>query len=541
MAGQAQHPTWLNDATRQRSLNRAAGHTVDVAVVGGGITGVGVALDAVSRGFSVVLVESGDLASGTSAYSSKLVHGGLRYLAKMDFPVAWESAVERRRLMGAIAPHLIHPLGFVIPDARTSPAWEGLLAGTGTAIYDVMRRLTGLPGTVLPRAQVLSSQAVAALVPALDAAKLRRGYLYWDGQLVDDARLVLAVARTAAGLGAHMLRDVRATALTADTVDALDVRTHATLQLRARAVVNATGVWAADFEPGLSVTPSRGTHLIVRAERLGLPHAAHTVAVPGHFGRYVFVLPQPDGLVYIGLTDEEDHGADGHHPRVPEHDVEFLLGVVNATLAVPLLRDDVVGTFAGLRPLVRAGHRATQRAGVDGTADISRRHLVVDRPGAPITVVGGKLTIYRRMAQDAVDAAAARIGAGASSRPSRTKNLPLVGAAAPQVLKSVAAPARLVAKYGSEAAFVHRLGGNERILAEPLFDGTGITGAELLFAVRAEGASSVADLLERRTRLALVPADAAKARGRAAEILALAASPDFGASGEGSAGEGTGP
>ncbi len=533
MAGPAQHLTWLNDATRQRSLNRAAGHTVDVAVVGGGISGVGVALDAVSRGFSVVLVESGDLASGTSGYSSKLVHGGLRYLAKMDFPVAWESAVERRRLMGAIAPHLIHPLGFVIPDARTSPAWEGLLAGTGTAIYDVMRRISGMPGTVLPRAQLLSSQAVAALVPGLDVTGLRRGYLYWDGQLVDDARLVLAVARTAAGLGAHILRDVRATALTAETVDAFDVRTGATLQLRARAVVNATGVWAADFEPGLDVTPSRGTHLIVRAERLGLPHAAHTVAVPGHFGRYVFVLPQPDGLVYIGLTDEEDHGADGHHPGVPERDVEFLLGIVNATLAVPLLREDVVGTFAGLRPLVRAGRREGHRAGDDGTADISRRHLVVDRPGAPITVVGGKLTTYRRMAQDAVDAAAARLGAGASSRPCRTKNLPLVGAAAPQLLKSVAAPARLVAKYGCEAAFVHGLGGKERILAEPLFDGTSITGAELLFAVRAEGASSVADLLERRTRLALVPADADQARGRAAEILALAASADFGAPGGG--------
>lgn len=527
MAGATHHPTWINDSTRQRSLDRVAGHTVDVAVVGGGITGAGVALDAASRGLSVALVEGGDLASGTSGYSSKLVHGGLRYLARMDFPVAWESAVERRWLMDSIAPHLVHPLGFVIPDARSAPVWEGLVAGFGTVVYDVLRRVSGLRSSVLPRPQLLSSEAVAALAPALDVAGLRRGYLYWDGQLVDDARLVLAVARTAAGLGAHILRDVKATALTAQTVDAVDARTGAPLHIRARAVVNATGVWAADFDPALTLTPSRGTHLVVRAERLGWPHAAHTVAVPGHFGRFVIVLPQPGGLVYIGLTDEEDHTADGHHPRVPEHDVDFLLGMVNATLALPLSRDDVVGTFAGLRPLVEAAHGD----GFDGTADISRRHLIRDVPGGPITVVGGKLTTYRRMAQEAVDAVVARIGggagAGAGVQPCRTKTLPLVGAAPAAGLAAVRAPARLVAKYGTEAAVVHGLGGQTGILAEPLFAGTEITGAELLFGIRAEGASTVEDLLERRTRLAFVPGDADRARGRAAEILALAASPDF--------------
>ncbi len=516
------NPTWLNDDTRARSLDRVAGHTVDVAVVGGGITGAGVALDAASRGLSVALVESGDLASGTSGYSSKLVHGGLRYLAKMDFSVAWESAVERRWLMERIAPHLVHPLAFVIPDARSAPAWEGLAAGFGTVLYDGLRRASGLRSSVLPRPQLLTPAAVAALAPALDVAGLRRGYLYWDGQLVDDARLVFAVARTAAGLGAHILRDVRAVAVGADRVDAVDVRTGAPLAVRARTVVNATGVWAAGFDPALTVTPSRGTHLVVRAERLGLPHAAHTVAVPGHFGRYVFVLPQPGGLVYIGLTDEEDRTADGHRPPVPEHDVEFLLGIVNATLAVALVRDDVVGAFAGLRPLAEAAHGD----GFDGTADISRRHLVTDVPGAPITVVGGKLTTYRRMAQDAVDAAAARLGAGAGVgagiRPCRTRTLPLVGAAGPAQLKSLAAPPRLVAKYGTEAVHVHRLGQEERILREPLFDGTDITGAELLFGVRAEGACTVADLLERRTRLSFVPEDAQKARERAGEILAMA-------------------
>ena len=510
-----QNPAWISDLTRQRSLDYLAAHTVDVAVVGGGITGVGVALDAVSRGLSVALLEGGDLASGTSGYSSKLIHGGLRYLAKMDFSVAWESAVERRWLMSKIAPHLVHPLAFVIPDARTAPAWEGLTAGAGVVIYDVLRRLSGLGSAVLPRPQLLSRQAVGAMVPELDEKALRRGYLYWDGQVVDDARLVIGIARTAAGLGAHILRDVKATALTAETVDALDAKTGARVSIRARVVVNATGVWAADFEPQLTVTPSRGTHLVVRAERLGNPHAAHTVAVPGHFGRYVFVLPQSDGVVYIGLTDEEDHTADGHHPQIPEHDVDFLLDIVNTTLAVPLTRDDVVGSFAGLRPLVRVAHAG------DETADISRRHLVRDVPDQPITVVGGKMTTYRRMAQDAVDAVMARLGLSA---PCRTKTLPLVGAASAKVLSKIDAPARLVAKYGTEATAVQSLGLENPQLAEPLFEGAAVTGAELLFAVLAEGANSMEDLLERRTRLAFVPEDAQKARGPAADILALAAS-----------------
>ncbi|MDQ5862011.1 MAG: glycerol-3-phosphate dehydrogenase/oxidase [Actinomycetota bacterium] len=510
----ADSPSWINDASRRRSLEHLAQHTVDVAVVGGGITGAGVALDAASRGLSVALIESHDFGSGTSGYSSKLVHGGLRYLAKMDFGVAWESAVERRWLMSNIAPHLIRPLAFVIPDSRSTSALEGLAAGAGVVLYDLLRRFSGMSTKVLPRPQLLSSQAAAAMAPALNPGHLRRGILYWDGQLVDDARLVVGVLRTAAGHGAHIVRDVKATALGATTIDAVDTRTGAHLQINARVVVNAAGVWASELDKNLAVTPSRGTHLVVRSERLGNPHAAHTVAVPGHFGRYVFVLPQPTGVVYIGLTDEEDRLADGHRPQVPEHDVDFLLDVVNTTLAVPLTRADIVGTFAGLRPLVRAVDAGQS----SGTADISRRHLVRDVPGEPITVVGGKLTTYRRMAQDAVDAVTARLRV---DQPSRTKTLPLVGAASREELDAVAAPARLVEKYGTEAVTVHQLQLQDPQLAEPLFEGTEITGAELLFGIRAEGATTVADLLERRTRLALVPEDAAKARAKAEELLAL--------------------
>ncbi|NGN83823.1 glycerol-3-phosphate dehydrogenase/oxidase [Arthrobacter silviterrae] len=509
------NPTWINDTTRRSSLDHLAGHPVDVAVVGGGITGAGVALDAVSRGLSVALVEGGDFASGTSGYSSKLIHGGMRYLASMNFGVAWESAVERRWLMERIAPHLVRRLGFVIPVTRGNPAWEPAAEAFGTVLYDVLRRFSGLGSAVLPRPRLLARRDVAALAPALDMELVRRGILYWDGQVVDDARLVFGVIRTAAGLGAHVLRDVNASALTATAVHAVDTRTGAGVTVNARVVVNATGVWAAGFEPELSMTPSRGTHLVVDAERLGNPQAAHTVPVPGHFGRYVFVLPQPGGLVYIGITDEEDRGADGHHPAVPERDVGFLLDIVNTTLAVPLSRGDVVGSFAGLRPLAEGAHGH----GDGGTADISRRHLVLNVPGAPITVVGGKLTTYRRMAQDAVDAASARLGVFA---PSRTRTLPLVGAVPAPELAAVDAPARLVEKYGTEAASVQEFQRLDPLLAEPLFSGCDTTGAELLFGILAEGASSVEDLLERRTRLSFVPAEAAKARGRAAEILARA-------------------
>lgn len=513
--------TWINDVSRQRALDHVAENTVDVAVVGGGITGAGVALDAVSRGFSVALIESNDFASGTSGYSSKLVHGGLRYLSKGDFAVAWESARERRWLMQDIAPHLVHPLGFIIPDARTAPHHEAALAGLGVAIYDLLRRASGTRSATLPRPQLLSAQAVSAMVPALDAASLRRGLLYWDGQVFDDARLVLGVLRTATGLGAHVMRDVEATDITATSVTALDTRTGEPVRIRARAVVNATGVWAADFDEALSLTPSRGTHLVVRSARLGNPHAAHTVQVPGHFGRYVFVLPQPTGVAYIGLTDEEDRHADGHHPVVPERDIDFLLGVINTAFTVPLTRADVIGSFAGLRPLVRDGHPGTR----EGTADVSRRHLVTDSPGHPVTVVGGKLTTYRAMAQDAVDAVAARLGSRAACR---TRRLPLVGATSRGVLEGIEVPTRLIAKYGTEAAAVHALSLEDPILAQPLFDGTEITGAELLFAIRAEGATNIDDLLDRRTRLSLVPEDAALARERAALVLAreLSRGPD---------------
>jgi glycerol-3-phosphate dehydrogenase len=500
--------SWINDSTRATSLTHLLDHSVDVIVVGGGITGAGVALDAASRGLSVALLESHDLASGTSRFSSKLVHGGLRYQATGDLALAWESAVERATLMTTIAPHLVRPMPFVIPDLRSGQHLEYVLSTIGTVLADGMRRATRLPGHILPRPRRVNAQMLHALVPAISADKIRGGTIYWDGQLEDDARLVLGVTRTAASLGAHVIRDLEVTAASATTVAATDRRTGTELNLKAAVVINATGVWAAALEPALRVSPSRGSHVVVRSQRLGSPSAAYTVPVPGRFAKFVFVLPQPDGVCYIGLTDEEDRDADGRAGTAPDVDVEFLLRVVGRDMEQPLTMADVVGSYAGLRPLVSTHGRG---------ADVSRRHLVLDKPGRPITIVGGKLTTYRRMAEDAVDAAVRRLPA---AQPSGTRTLPLVGAGSIADAES----ARLVRRYGSEATDVERLAHEHPEFAGPLFDGCPVTGEELLFGVLAEGSASVDDLLDRRTRIGLVPADAERARPAAERILAYAQS-----------------
>ena len=497
--------SWINDTTRAASLAHLSEHPVDVLVVGGGITGAGVALDAASRGLSVALLESHDLASGTSRYSSKLVHGGLRYLATGDLATAWESATERARLMTSIAPHLVRPIPFLVPSLRQGRRLEYVLSTIGTVLADGMRRATGLSGRILPRPRRVNSRIVHAMVPAIPVSAVRGGTLYWDGQLEDDARLVVAIARTAAAHGAHIIRDVHATAATGTSVSAVDQRTGSTFEFRARVVINATGVWAAELEPRLRILPSRGSHIIVRSERLGHPSAAYTVPVPGRFARFVFVLPQPDGLCYIGLTDEEDRNSDGRAGLAPADDVAFLLDVVGRDMVVPLTQADVVGSYAGLRPLVSTAA---------STSDVSRRHLVLDQPDRPVTIVGGKLTTYRRMAEDAVDAAARRLSIVGASR---TRNLPLVGAMEP-----LDASGRLVRRYGSEAADVARLASEHPDCAGALYEGCAVTGEELLFGVLAEGAASVDDLLHRRTRLGLVPADAELARPAAERILAVA-------------------
>jgi len=280
--------------------------------------------------------------------------------------------------------------------------------------------------------------------------------------------------------------------------------------VEAGVVVNAAGVWSAGLDDGVRLVPSRGSHLVVRAARLGSPTAALTVPLPGSRSRYVFALPQDTGLVFLGITDEPVGGpVPDEDPQPSAAEVEQLLGTVNRVLADPLTGDDVVGAYAGLRPLVLPASAGTGPG--DATADLSRRHLL-RRSGSVLTVVGGKLTTYRAMAEETVDAALEVLGRGA--RRSVTARLPLVGAAPRRVLDAVAAPARLVARYGTEAAQVHALG------AEPLVEGRPETVGELRFAVRAEGARTVADLLDRRTRVGLVAPDRAAALARAEEVLA---------------------
>ncbi|SFB48725.1 glycerol-3-phosphate dehydrogenase [Amycolatopsis marina] len=491
----------LNADRRRTELERMAeGETVDVLVVGGGVTGAGIALDAASRGLSVALIEANDLAFGTSRWSSKLVHGGLRYLAKGNLPLAHESAVERHILMTRTAPHLTRPLGQVFPLLPQTSRAERAIVGAGLRAGDVLRRAAGTSSEVLPRPRAIPPVEALALAPGLRRSGLRGALLSYDGALTDDARLVISLARTAAAFGARILPRVRASALDRDSVLATDELTGETLELRARQVVNATGVWAGKLVPSVRLSPSRGSHLVLDTGATGLTGTSVLVPVPGEHNRFVFLLPQPGGRLYLGLTDEPTHGDPPDVPVVPQSDVDFLLATASTALERDLREADILGRYAGLRPLLQA----------DGnTADLSRKHAVLTSPEGVLTVVGGKLTTYRKMAEDAVDAAIS--AAALEAAPARTRWLPLLGATRRDRLPAVQAPARLVEKYGIEAPRVAAPGELDPDLAAPLFPGCAVTAAEVVWAVRHEGALDAADVLDRRTRLGLIPDERAAA------------------------------
>lgn len=493
--------TALNADRRSRELAELGdGAPIDLLVIGGGITGVGVALDAASRGLRTVLVERRDLAFGTSRWSSKLAHGGLRYLASGNVGIARESAVERGILMTRTAPHLIRALPQLVPLLPSVGRFEKTLVRTGFLAGDVLRATARTPASVLPRSRRIGASEAIGLAPAVRRDGLRGGLLAYDGQLIDDARLVVAIARTAAGHGAKILTRVAAHGVTGDSVRLRDELTGEELTVRARSVVNAAGVWAGQVDPDITLKPSRGTHLVLSAERLGNPTAALTVPIPGETNRFVFALPAQLGRVYLGLTDE---AAPGEIPDVPvatDSEIDFLLSTVNTALGADLTRADVLATYAGLRPLLDTGDGAT--------ADLSRNHAVLTSGTGVISVVGGKLTTYRKMAQDAVDAAVRAGGMGAGS--CVTTNLPVVGAGpAPSGL-----PASLVVRYGGESATVALAGA-----LDPVADGIDVTRAELAFAVTHEGALDADDLLDRRTRIGLVPDDRERALPAAQEAF----------------------
>lgn len=476
----------LNAERRRVEIARSAEETVDVLVVGGGITGAGVALDAAARGLRVTLIEAEDLAFGTSRFSSKLVHGGLRYLATGDFATARESAIERHHLMSTIAPHLIHPLAQVLPFSPGVSIRQRAAGAVGMTIGDLLRMHARTRRSVLPGPRPVSPRTVLRLTPAVTPRGLRGGMLSFDGQLIDDARLVVAVARTAAGLGARILTRVRALALRSDGASVEDAITGERWELRARSIVNATGVWAGTLDPSITVRPSRGTHIVLDAAQLGNPRAALTIPLEGSISRYIFALPQQLGRVIVGLTDED---APGPIPRVAEPsegEISFLLANVNRVLANPVRRDQVRGAFAGLRPLVDSGTAST--------ADVSRRHLVATSEAGFVTVLGGKLTTYRRMAEDAVDRVLT--ARGISAPPSSTTTLPLVRDGDVDTRSPHADARALVA------------------------DGIPVTRAAVEFAVREELALTAEDVLDRRTRIGLVPAERARAAPVIEEIVA---------------------
>jgi len=468
----------LNVARRRTDLISAADEKTDILVVGGGITGAGVALDAASRGLRVTLIEAEDLAFGTSRFSSKLVHGGLRYLATGDFATARESALERHLLMTTIAPHLIHPLGQLLPFSSDVTLRQRTAGAIGMGLGDLLRMRARTPRMVLPAPRIVSARSAIRSAPALEPHGLRGGMLSYDGQLVDDARLVATVARSAATLGARILTRVRAIGLRADGATAEDAVTGERFEISARAVINATGVWAGGLDEAISVRPSRGTHIVLDAGDLGWPTAALTIPHEGSISRYVFALPQAYGRVIVGLTDED---APGEVPLVAQPtatEIDFLLASVNRVVATPVRRDQVRGAFAGLRPLVDSGS--------DATADVSRRHLVTESEAGFVTVLGGKLTTYRRMAEDAVDLAT-RVRE-LSAPPSRTASLRLVDRMIPA---------------------------SDDVIDEA----TGLTRAEIEFTVRVEGAMTVDDVLDRRTRIGLVDADRERCRSAIDEIV----------------------
>ncbi|GAB3992434.1 glycerol-3-phosphate dehydrogenase/oxidase [Nocardioides marmoraquaticus] len=488
-----------------------APRSVDVLVVGLGVTGAGVALDAAARGLSVLAVDAHDVAFGTSRWSSKLVHGGLRYLAHGRVGVARESAVERGVLMETTAPHLTRTLPMLLPLTPGVSRAHAALAGAGLVAGDVLRRTAGTSASTLPRTRRVGPDEAVRLAPGLRRSGLRGGLLAFDGQLEDDARLVTCLARTAAHHGAEVRTRSRVLTATGTRATLRDERTGRTHEVAARAVVNATGVWAGSVSPDVRLKPSRGTHLVLRSSSVPGLTAALTIPVPGSTSRFVLTLPQPDGTVHVGLTDEETDGDVPDVPQGTEAEIGFLLDVVDTVLEVEVRRPDVVGTYAGLRPLLQAGGE---------TADLSREHAVLISPSGVVTVVGGKLTTYRRMAEDAVDAV------GLATGPCRTRTLPLLGAATREHLARLAAPPRLVRRFGTEAALVLATAVEVTGLPETelLAPGPqGVTLAELVFAVTHEGATDVDDLLDRRTRVGLVPQDRARAEPMARRALGLAA------------------
>ncbi|MDQ3957432.1 MAG: glycerol-3-phosphate dehydrogenase/oxidase [Actinomycetota bacterium] len=484
---------------RTEALERLAGGAFDLLVVGGGITGAGIALDAASRGLSVGLVERADFASGTSSKSSKLVHGGLRYLEQREFALTREASIERD-LLRRLAPHLVEPIPFVLP---VSDKWNRARFGVGLWAYDALASFKNLKVH-----KHIDAAETERLVPAIRAGKVRGGYLFYDCK-TDDARMVVEVLTQARRYGAVTANYAAVEDLDGTTGGCLasvrDGVTGAVFDVSAKRVVVAAGVWAdrvehlaaQEAEPRLR--PSKGIHLVFRKDALPVSEAA--AFIPDlERKRMLFVIPWHDAVL-VGTTDTA-YGGDLDSPAVEREDREYCLSAVNSTFQTSLSEDDVAGAYAGLRPLI-AG-----RAGA--TADLSRRYAVYDIAPGIRGITGGKLTTWRRMAKDAVDRVAAELGATAKSRTQwirlGSSDVPRLQSAVARRAERLGIPrssiANLVRCYGERALAVLDLAERDG-LAEPLVPGCLPVAAEAAYGVQAEMVVHLDDLLARRTRLAL--------------------------------------
>jgi glycerol-3-phosphate dehydrogenase len=507
----------LPELERAAMLRRLADEEFDVLVVGGGITGAGCALDAASRGLRTALVERDDFASGTSSKSSKLVHGGIRYLQQREFALVYEGLRERHLALEN-APHLVRLLPFLIPIfAKDGLIDRRIARALGVAMW--MYDITG-GFRIRKKHQRINRDEAMAHMPTLRSDNVASAYLYYDAR-ADDARLTLCIARTAAAHGAALANYARVTGLL--KTDAGDVRgalveaDGAELEVRARVVINAAGVWSDDlraFDEGAdpqSIRPAKGIHITVPWAKIRNDIAA-IVPVPKD-RRSVFVVPWGD-FTYVGTTDT-DYDGPLDDPQCTPADVDYLLSAVNRAIVEPIDAGDVLSTWAGLRPLLR-------EAGSERTADLSRRHAVRVSDSGVITITGGKLTTYRRMAADTVDQAARVLDRRRAK--CQTKHLKLLGAEGFEAPPDSPEPSlhdHLAGRYGTEDSVVLDLVDSDPTLGEALVPGLPYLRAEAIHAVRHEMATSVDDVLSRRTRARLLARDASAAAATAvAELLA---------------------
>jgi glycerol-3-phosphate dehydrogenase len=511
----------LDPADRPRQLLAATTRTVDVLVVGAGVTGAGCALDAASRGLSVVVLEADDIATGTSSRSGKTFHGGLRYLEQLNFALVHHAIVERDLMVRTVAPYISRPVPFLYPLTKH---WERPYAGAGILLYDIF----GLRGKAVPRQRHFTRRGAVAEAPSLDGSTVTGGIQYYD-VLMDDARHTMAVLRTAAGYGAHVLTKARVVEYlkTADRVTGaafVDRLTGQRHEVTAKVVVNAAGVWSGDLQKlagasSFSVAPAKGVHLVVRNSAID-----SRTAILARASDSIIIARPWLGHWLVGTTDTPWDGSKGA-PVAEVADIEYLLRELNRYLKKKVTLDDVLGVFAGLRPLLKP-------VGKDGetTSALSRDHSIIPGPPGLVTIVGGKYTTYRLMAADTIDAAVKVAGLGKVPK-SPTATVPLVGAAGypalvnrfPALAREYQLPQaqieRLAFRYGSLLEEVLALGADQPELARPKPEWGNYLPAELLYAVQAEGALTLTDVMVRRTHLAIELPDGGRAV--AADVAAL--------------------